>query len=225
MKKLVALLISFALLITVFPFGVSAVTDDQQRNSLLNEKAASVFPEYADKILNPDCRVSTNTRSKINREIVVNETRTVSDYEYLTYTEYSDGLILLNDCDFYAESEGVNTVTGVGYRQITANVTAWCVSNYYDGYFYLDNITYRLNDGDNNFDTIINPGTPRKGQNCTTSIRSSYTQDESNSGYAKISYSLVFKTGSGAKDTATSNLAFYVGEDTASVSHTAVKYS
>lgn len=221
MKKLVALIISCAVLITVFPFGVSAVSDDQQRNSLLNEKAASVFPEYADKILNPDCRVSTNTRSTTNREIVANETRAVSDNEYITYTEYSDGLILLSDYDFDAESEGVNTVTGLGYRQITINITAWCLSTYYDGYFYLDNVTYQLNDGDNNFDTIINPGTPRKGNNCSLYSRTSYIPNESYSdGYAKVSYRLGFKVGSSAGAVATSDLTLYVGEDTAAVSHT-----
>lgn len=219
MKKLIALLISFALLITVFPFGVSAVTDDQQRNSLLNEKAASVFPEYADKILNPDCRVSIDTRSTTNREIVAKEARAFSDHEYFTYTEYSDGLILLSEYKFDAAPTYLYTDQGDGYTEITSSIVAWCLSDDYEGYFYLDDITYRLNDGVNNFDTITNPGTPRNGANCESAERISYEANESYYGYADVSYRINFRIGSSGGAVLNSILSFAVGEDTAVLDH------
>ncbi len=219
MKKLLALVLSLSLMFTLVPCCALAADADQSGYDTLVDKAASAFPEYAAKLLNPSYRPSVYTRNAAARVLVVSETRSISDKESITYTEYSDGLVLLSDYDFTYETTEVDYYTGSTYRSITIDIEAACVATGYSGYFYLNGVSYKLYDGYDNFDRITNPGTEHKGTNCISYHRDSYTQIESYTGYAGFEYTLGFRIGPKPEQFVTSKLYFYVGEDTADVSH------
>lgn len=219
MKKLLALFLSVALMFTLVPFGVSASDTQQSGCDALVDKAVAAFPEYAAKMLNPSYCPSVNTRNTKARVLVVSETRPISDTESITYAEYSDGLVLLSDYNFTCEATEVDSYTGSAYTSITINIEAASISTGYNGYFNLDGVSYRLYDGYDNFDRITNLGTERKGTNCISASRDTYTLKESDTGYAGIEYSLGFRIGPKTGQFVTSKLYFYVGCDTADVSH------
>ena len=216
MKKFLALFLSLVLLFTSVPCGASATEAERTGYNTLVSKAVAAFPEYADKLLNPRYDSSTYTRDATARVLVANETRSISDKEGISYAEYSDGLILLSDYHFTSDSSLVNSLSGTTYRDITINISAACVTDFnYDGYFYLDGVSYTLRTGVNVFDRITNPGTPRKGTNCTNYSREEYTENETYFGDARLAYRLTFKVGPQAYQVVQSILSLQVGGDTA----------
>lgn len=220
MKKFLALFFSLVLLFTSVPFGVSATEAERIGYNALISKAAAAFPEYADKLISPSYDSSTYARDAVARVLVANETRHISDKEAISYAEYSDGLILLSDYYFTSSSSLVSSSQGTTYRNITINISAACVTDFnYDGYFYLDGVSYTLRTGDDVFDSITNPGTPRKGTNCTNYSREEYTENESGYGGARIAYRLTFKVGPQAYQVVQSILSLQVGGDTANLNH------
>lgn len=58
MKKFLVVFLSIVLLFTSIPFAVSA---EQSGSDNLVNKAAIVFPEYAEKLLNPGSHPSTHS--------------------------------------------------------------------------------------------------------------------------------------------------------------------
>lgn len=54
------------------------------------------------------------------------------------------GLVLLSDYDFTYETTEVDYYTGSTYRSITIDIEAACVAAGYNGYFYLDGVSYKL---------------------------------------------------------------------------------
>lgn len=237
MKKLLAVFLSLVMMLTLIPYGVSAAEVEDSRETDLITKAADVFPEYADKLLNPRSRVATHSGNPTPRVLVVEKTRSVSDKESITYTEYSDGCILLRDdyCvyesealysddenpEFNEDSTVVSSDKGSFYKRYTINVTATCIGPYggRTGYFYLDGVSYTILNGLVNYDSITNPGTARKGANCDYANRTVYERTEFDRGYARVAYNLTFRIGSGSGDVLHSVLAVSVGEDSATISH------
>lgn len=217
MKKTLALLMSFILALSLVPFGAFAAEENPSEYDTLVSKAATVFPEYAEKLLNPAYNPSVFSQNAASSTLITRETRAFSDTESITYTEYSDGLILLSGCviDYESDCPGGGGLN----KDITINVTATCVNSSYKGYFYLDGVTYRLNSGVNNWDKISNAGSARNGENCTYSHRNLFVANESSTGYAHISYNLSFKIGPTAAYVKQTTLDIYVGEDTAMIYH------
>lgn len=220
MKRLFAMLISFALVFTLLPVDALAMESKRSGYDSLVEKAAAVFPEYSGKLLNPSYQNAMYTHDPADRVLVVKETRPISDRESITYIEYSDGLILLSGYNFTYESTVVDSSTGSTERKYTIDIEAACVfESSPDGYFYLDGVSYILRDGYDNFDSITDPGTARLGDNCLEPSRTNYVADESYTGYARLEYRLGFRYGTGDGDFVTSDLFIHVGEDTAIVDH------
>lgn len=218
MKRFVIMLLAFALLLGTMSFNVSAVEIEQSGHGALVQKAMSAFPEYAEKLENPKGGAEFISREASIRELLVNETRAISSKEYITYTEYSDGLILLSGYEFTADTTTVNYVTGASSRDITINIEATCVNDVnYDGYFYLNGVSYSLRNSD--FDIITNPGTASREGYCTKATRTVFTAQETLTGYARIAYDLCFQLGPTGYYTMNSELLVYVGEDTAIVEH------
>lgn len=217
MKKLFTFILSFAMIFTLVPCYASAAEVKQPSYDTLVSKAVAVFPEYAEKMLNSGCRPFTYS-DNAPRVLVISKTRRISDMETIIYAEYSDGMILITD-DFTCDTTLVSSSTGTTYKNYTVNIEAACIYNGYKGYFYLDSVSYTLRNGVNNFDSITNPGTARKGTNCSNYSRNNYTANESDTGYAQISYRIGFKIGPKNGDIVTSDLTFYVGEDTAVLDH------
>lgn len=216
-SKFFAVLMALVMALTLIPFGAMAEENYSSNDTTLLDKAVAAFPEYAEKLLNPSPNSSVFSRSAETRTVVVNETRAISEDETITYTEYSDGLILLSGCELDYESDcpgggGLN-------KDITINVTATCVNGSYYGYFYLDGVTYRLNSGINNWDKISNTGTARKGSNCLYYNLNKYELSETPSNYAYIIYALSFRIGSTSGAILQTYLTISVGEDTAVIGH------
>lgn len=221
MKKFITLFLSLSLLLTMLVLSVSAAELEQQGYDTLINKAVSTFPEYAGKLLSPTYNPSNSTRTASSRVLVKKETRPFSDTESITYIEYSDGLILLSayEVDYETTVVGPTPNPNLNVRNFTINITATSVVNGYHGYFYLNGVSYTLNAGLNNFDSITNFGTAERGTNCTNARRTSNVSNESYSGYARLAYDLVFKAGRTSRDVITTELTMHVGEDSAIVDH------
>ena len=141
MRRCLALFLSIALLLTTVPFVVFAAETKQLGYDSLVQKASAAFPEYAEKMQNPRGITFLNSQSPMPRELVINETRPISDTEYITYSEYSDGLILLSGYDFTYDSTTVSDITGSTSRDITIDIEATCVNDVgYTGYFSLKGV-------------------------------------------------------------------------------------
>lgn len=216
MKKLLALLLSLAVFFTFSPLSASAADFESPNNNVLVNKAVATFPEYAERLLNPNYS-SSRARSTMERVLVVKETRPISDTEYITYAEYSDGLILLSDYEFTYNTSGSSIYYGDTFKYITIDISA---TGRYDGstlgVFYLNDISYTINYGDNIYDEINIPGTPSTSNRNTTYSDRTYWPDETDERYAKVSYKLRFKVDSGYVE---SIITLDVGEDTALIDH------
>ena len=105
MRKTLALLMSLILALSLVPFGAFAAEENPSAYDTLVNKAAAVFPEYAEKLLNPSCNPSVFSQNAASSTLITRETRAFSDTESITYTEYSDGLILLSGCVIDYESD------------------------------------------------------------------------------------------------------------------------
>lgn len=221
MKKFMALLLSLSLLLTMMPLCASAAELEQQGYDTLINKAATIFPEYAGKLLNPTYSPFSSARSASPRVLVVKETRPFSDTESITYTEYSDGLILLSAYDVDYESTIVGSIPhpNLSVKNYTINITATSVVDGYYGYFYINNVSYRINAGLNTYDSITNFGTAKKGANCVRSEMTDDTANESAYGYARLAYDLGFKIGPLSGQIISTELVMHVGEDTAVIDH------
>lgn len=223
MKKLLAVFLSLVMMLTFIPYGVSAAEVGDSRETDLIAKAADVFPEHADKLLNSSYTPSTHSGNSTARTLIASETRPVSSNEYVTYSEYSDGLILLSDYEFTSDTKTVSSSSSSGNKYITVDVTAACVNGPgFEGYFYLKGLSYTLRSGLNNYDSITNEGTPSKGTNCANYTRISCTPNETLHDYAQLHYKLSFRIGSGTHGQyLESSLTIFVGTDTAWILHTA----
>lgn len=228
MKRFLAMALSLVMLFTFVPFSASADEEAEGSDNPLIEKAVAVFPEYADKLLNTqstsaasDPSDSVQAASEGERVLVVKKSRPISDSEVITYSEYSDGVVLLSNYDCTCDSTLVSSSSGSTYKKYTINIEAACVANGYYGYFYLNNVSYTLNTGLNNYDQITNAGTASKGTNCVGATRTDFTPKESLTGYATIIYRLGFRSGTQSTQFVTSDLTLSVGEDTAVLDHIA----
>lgn len=220
MKKLFSFFITFTLLFTFVPFNVSASEVEQSDDLTLTDKALIVFPEFAEKMSTPNNRTSTYSRRNANSTLVAKETRPISDTEFITYAEYSDGLILLSGYSFPYESSLDNAYYGSTFKSLTIDIEAECILYGSSiGSFTLDNVNYVINNGDNNFDSITDPGTGSKSGQCISGTRVDYRENETATQYARLSYELQFKLSNTPGDLVRSYLTLNVGEDTAVIDH------
>lgn len=216
MKKCLSLVLTFVLLLSAIPFGAFAAETNQPSYDLLIQKASVAFPEYTEKMQNPAVNYASFSRTASPRELLVSETRSISNTETITYTEYSDGVILLSSTTLTADTTTQDYVTGSTYRKITVDIEAAYTGDK-KGYFYLEGVTYRLNDSD--YDVITSAGTASKSGSCTSATRTRFSSKETDTSYAQIIYNLEFVVGPTEDYTVISTLYFYVGTDTAIVEH------
>lgn len=218
MKKYFAIVLACILLLNTLPLGASATEADQEGYDSLVRKASIAFPEHADKMNNPEGLASAYSRNGEPREVLIKDTRAVSEEEFVTYTEYSDGLILLSGYKFTADSEATSNVQGATSRDITIDIEATCVNDTpYKGYFYLEGVSYSLKYSD--YDCITNTGTASSTGYCTKATRFLYNKTETDTSYAELGYELHFQIGPTGYHTVDSVLILWVGEDTAVLEH------
>ena len=224
MKRILALFLAIALLVSTFSIYASATETADFEDDPRLELACEVFPEYADKIrCNCD---DTSMLSRINtadnaRELVVSETRATSDNEYITYTEYSDGVIFLTDYVY-----GKNVTITEEYPKAfgvmrTMDIYAYCIAATELGNITFKDIEYTI--FDNDFDVIRSIGTTSSVYRCEV-LETDYLLSESPSENAYITFDIKWYTrGTGqAGYFITSALRFSLGNNTPYVTHYAI---
>lgn len=114
-KAFLTLIVSVAMLMTwiITPIKVKAqdvvesfhsnvpvvtMTDSEEVSDYVRDAACRAFPEYASKIQanQAPSTFATQNQSMEKPEIVIKETRAISDNENVTYTEYSNGVSMLS---------------------------------------------------------------------------------------------------------------------------------
>ena len=102
LKRIFAVTLSMVLLLTVFPnefnaevmeesSGVTVVNDEEVREMLLL-KAIEAFPEYEKEIRGETEINLGKARSGGMGEVVISETRRLSETDVVTYTQYDSGI-------------------------------------------------------------------------------------------------------------------------------------
>ena len=216
MKRFLCILLSLLLIATTIPYNVLAAENNTSERDELIELACEVFPEYASKIRNPNTSTYALSRSSSSSELVTNETRAISDSEYLIYTEYSDGFTLLTDVDFDSELTVTDRVLASSYSQVTLRIKATCTYDSSD-YFVLSGVVCTLNK--TAYDTIDDTGTYTCYGDCSVSAAYTPILSESASIDAQISYRLNFVCGPTSYYTQNSLLTLTVGDNTTTVTH------
>jgi|GEM_PF-6418543 len=221
MKKFLSLLLSLSLLLTMMPLYASAAEQEQKRSDTLINKAVFIFPEYSEKLLNPTYKPTDSTRTAPARTLVVKETRPFSNTESITYKEYSDGLILLSayNVDYTTQLVGPYPHPNLSVRNFTIDIEATSVVSGYNGSFMLEDVSYTINAGLNNYDCITNFGIGTKGANCISAELTDDVENETPTNYARFQYNLAFRIGPHSGDFITTELIMHVGEDTAVIDH------
>lgn len=207
MKKIIALLLAFAIL---FPaLYTKAYATSTSEGDLAFEMACELFPEYADTILN-----NANARSRLahnSQEIVkvFEETREYSESLAITYTEFSDGTAFVSTNEFRRTFEQTDSEVKSAYLiHYTCNIVVYST---YDNSkklgingieFYIDSLSY---------DNITNRGTIASGSVSHSGFNSTNKDWEDSSGHAYASYYADLPDSRGViLDT---NIKFNVGDD------------
>ena len=152
MKKIVSVMLAFALLFAALPMGAMASQVDEREQMLA--KACAAFPEYAAKIVADTC--ASAFRSAEPRKTSFTETRSISENEFIVYTEYSDGLVALDEVSM--EREVIYNSTDDAITAINVDITVKATCSETTAYFKVSNIKFTINTS--NYDRITSIGTP-----------------------------------------------------------------
>lgn len=159
MKRIFAIALCFVVLLTN---AVLPVCAEEADNDLLS-KACAVFPEYASKMLGTTSSEIVAAYTADPKAVVVNETRAVADSEYLTYTEYADGQIILTGVSSdnpFVYNKTINSYTA-GSAGASTDITItvqYTGTGNHSGKFKLSNIIYTV--GSQAYGVINSAGTP-----------------------------------------------------------------
>lgn len=219
MKRFLSIFLALVMLLAVMPLSTYAAENKTGRDILL-EKACAAFPEYASKIAADTAPISTYSFQQ-ERVVVFSETRELSDNELVSYTEYSDGLILLSDVTPNS-SVKYNSTTDVG-TQIKVDITVTATCSGVNSYFKASNVKFTIEEY--GYDHIDSIGSPRAYPSSYTSYDNcqydSYSLNsyETASAKASVGYSLFFRFGSYQTAFITTCLWVGVGSNALSVDH------
>lgn len=195
MKKLLSVLLTLVLLITIFPINSSAVTDESMREQLeLINLACLAFPEYA-SIIRGDAIVTYREPQTSSTEIIFYETRAISENESITYAQFSNnrGVVVYETAsaatlDETGSSESIfaGGVSGTLSYKVTPTDT-----DDFKGVFHLDNFKYRLISA--TYDSITDTGTPsaNSSTHCLYN-RSTPVYQETATHAASVKYNITF---------------------------------
>ncbi len=152
--------------------SVVTMTDSEEISDYIKGAACRVFPEYeskirADNILPTDI---VNVQNISNSQIVIQETRAISDQEKITYTEYSNGISTLSG--IYTTGKSV-TNTQVNGPTTTYTFNAWLqILGSYDT-MLIENIILGVAP---NFSSFGNFGSVSPASSAINPLRSGYRQ-------------------------------------------------
>ena len=191
MKKLFSILLSFAIVISLFPTTVFA--SESSKYEEIVAAACKAFPEYASKIVADASKNSTGTQACAPVSLVRCETRAVSTNREITYAEFTNGAVFLADNIFVPNVDPSSTNEGGGVVTTTCEIKVVC--NYASKTtFKLSKFTYKMLASD--YDYIVRKGTPSSenasnGEHCIYD-ETEYVQYETAAHGASLSYYLQF---------------------------------
>lgn len=192
MKRMLALILIWVMILTSTTLPVHATEQDDD----LLSKACIVFPEHSSKILGTVSPVRATGRSSSSNNTVISETRPVSDREYITYTEYADGQIILTDVrgtNPFSYNKTINSYfSGSGGSTTDITITVQYVGqSSTTGKFMLENIIY--SNSSEALSVINSAGTASvTGSFDYDSSKTTIVYNETNSAPAKIRYVLSY---------------------------------
>lgn len=220
MKKAISLFLVCVILATTIPFGCFADEPEDTEYLDLISDACAAFPEYADRITaakNKSNNPSTCALTEEAPEIIISETRMLSSKQVVTYTEYSNGDILLADISStsdFAKSITRNSVTPLlNGNQYNVTLRASYEGEYSNGdYVKIHNVVYRI--FDSGYDKITSSGTVEASSSwCSTVGEPIYVPSETASAPAMLKYQLQFNISSIPGTFYAPFLTFTVGND------------
>ena len=179
MKKMLAIMLAIVVMVSLLTVNVAATGikggEMYKRNEIM-EKACQVFPEYAAIIRTENRNTAYKAKSHSDKRlhVVREETRSAGPNRNITYTELSDGAVLLASYSFYYSDNTTHEPPHGGETKYTATIDVMCTASY--GVFTLRNIKYTISDG---YDKITSPGSPSVNDNdeCFYHTNSVYDYD------------------------------------------------
>lgn len=127
MKRAIALCLSIVMALCMMPVHALASDQSTAKRTELISLACEVFPEYSEVIRGEKNTTFGLTRFSNSNEIIVCETRSVSENQEITYTEFSDGtaIVASNEYEYSStisdrESSGSATHTVINI-EVTCN--------------------------------------------------------------------------------------------------------
>ncbi len=209
MKKWISFVLSFALLIGVLPFSVSADEEENIANQLVTD-ACIIFPEYASKISSKHNGINPASIPAESKTLLVQESRPLTNSTTIHYSEYSDGTIMLASDSVSYSTTVVDSVTGGVKTTYTININASLVG--YSGCTCtLKNVKYMIDSS--GYDKIISQGTSQKDTNCTSVIPYIVYNTETSSRNAMAYYDIYYRFGSGEGMLCWTQLTLEVGNN------------
>lgn len=226
MKRFISVVLTCILILTMLPIGTFAAETKDDSKKVVDAmffRACEVFPEYADKLSgNPKTSRSTTAEAG-TPEVVVTLSRWISENESMTYTEYSNGIILLSTEQYNYQHDVSITETLPTSRTYSVNITATCRDMYgtvFSGYCRIEGLTFKVLY--NGYDSILSEG----NADCTTGCefrngKYSMVRNETASQAASVNYYIQFEYTPGSSSFLASTVTLRVQNDIYSISHRA----
>lgn len=192
MKKL-AFFLACLMVVSILPIPAYAAERLQQSDSIqittkksLDDLVISAFPEYESKIRGENQNeISVTSISSSAMDVVVCETRKLSDEVEVTYVEYSNGVVI----SFLSENVVVRSSSTTGSMNIyTVDIYASC--NYSDGMVEVSDFQYALC-MNTSYDAILSRG-DLQHLGSVAPLEGNYKMSEDANGPAYAEYCFTF---------------------------------
>lgn len=168
----------------------AVMTSDSATKEMVLEKSIQAFPEYAEKIRGENLTASTLVQpySMDANEIVVSETRALSENEMVHYTEYANGIALTA----FMTTAGKNVYQQDNGSYYTVyHMNAWLTCGASSDLLMIYGVQCRLEHNGNN--GVPNPGYIEGGQTSAISpMRGGYKSAGTAGSPAYVEYSASF---------------------------------
>lgn len=193
MKKCLSLIMAIVLICCVFPISVSATEPEVLSRNALIEEACNLFPEYESKIRGKNLSATySQSRSSDNCKLVYEETRSVSNTQNITYSEFSDGTVYVTGSTInawyqtnFTESDNSFTTIYTGNFTITSNVNE-------NALIVIEKIKFAIATAYNSMDYMISPGSATTESSAKVNSAIITRETETTNLPAEITYRIQF---------------------------------
>lgn len=197
MKRITIYVLLFSIVLLMWSFSVSAIevkndvilVDDPEIREIALSKALEAFPEYSSKIKGEHLNIQSYTLMSrtVSPNLVIKETRMLSDTEIVTYQEYDNGTVL-TAIGFMAGKNVTDTSYGTGYYETTMNI--WLNHASADQTLLVNNVKYTHLQ--NNHGAILSKGTIDSNSDADRTTVSAFNEFGDSSGPAYLEYQAIF---------------------------------